>query len=139
MITKTVTYENFNGEEVTKTLYFHLKATALARMELRSETNGHTFPELLQKLIDETQYEKLYDVVEELLLMAYGEKSEDGESFVQSEEMKNEFKNSAAFEAVMTDILMDDVENTLEFIRSLAPKSLLERTNAIAESGLTEA
>lgn len=139
MLTKTITYENFNGESVTKTLHFHLKATSLARMELRHETDGHTFPELLQKLIDETQYEKLYEVVEELLLMSYGEKSEDGESFVQTEEMKNRFKDSAAFEAVMIEILMDGSENAIDFIRALVPKSILEKANTIAESGLTEA
>lgn len=139
MLTKTITYENFNGESVTKTLFLHIKATTLARMELGHESNGHTFPELLQKLIDETEYEQLYDVVEELVIMAYGEKSEDGESFVQTDEMREKFKNSAVFEAVMTEILMDGSENAIDFIRALVPKSLLDKANTIAESGMVEA
>lgn len=130
MYKTSVKYENFNGVEKERTLYFNLTKQELA--EMKYSTNGD-FEEVIVEVIKTKDYKKLLSVFEELVRKAYGEKSEDGEYFDKSEQVFNRFKYSNAYDAFM-DKLMTGDEEMQNFIYGVLPKKLAEEARANNEA-----
>ena len=55
----------------------------------------------------------MYDLLNDFVLTAYGVKSEDGKRFIKSEQIREEFKQSLAYEALIEDF-HDDSRKVLE-------------------------
>ncbi len=119
MITQKVEYTNYNGEKKTETLYFNLSKVELAELEV-SEKGG--LSKKIEKIIAEKDNNEIYKTFKEIVLLAYGTKSLDGEGFIKSEELKNKFVQSAVFEEFMWSLLNDE-EKASNFINSLMPKT----------------
>ena len=121
MLKKTIKYTDFNGVEQTDDLYFHIsKTSALTATdeiyndvinlgkELQAEAkiletmDGE--PNFDDPLSEESQFfaktvRNLAKLIDRLIDMAYGRRSEDGKRFIRSKEVLNEFKSSAVYEA----------------------------------------
>lgn len=131
MYKKTVKYEDFNGEEIQEDLYFNLTKTELAMWG--ASRNGN-FSEYLTKIVNTKNITALFEMLREIVLTAYGERSEDGKHFYKSPEIANEFANSIAFDTVMMELIGDagaasafvtgiipaDIRNSTEFTEKLA-------------------
>lgn len=129
MYRTSVKYENFNGVEKERTLYFNLTNQELA--EMKYSTNGD-FEEIIEEVIKNKDYVKMLNVFEELVKKAYGEKSEDGEYFDKSEEVFNRFKYSNAYDAFMNKLMTKDDE-LQNFVFNVIPKSLSDEAKKNAE------
>ncbi len=119
MVTKKIEYTNYNGEKETETLYFNLSKVELAEMEV-SEKDG--LAKKIEKIIAEKDNKEIYRIFKEIVLCAYGVKSSDGKRFIKSEELRNEFVQSAVFEEFMWTLLNDE-NKASEFINALMPKT----------------
>ena len=71
----TKKYEDFNGVEKEEDFYFNLTKADVLKMEL-SEDGG--MDKRLERLIKTKDMKEAIKVFEGLLLMAYGEKTDDG-------------------------------------------------------------
>ena len=94
MISKEVTYVDFNGMERKETFWFNLTHEEMVAMEYAKDGS------LTDKLKSLTKSVDSYAVVEflkKLVLDSYGVKSPDGRQFIKSEEVKNNFKWSKAY------------------------------------------
>lgn len=124
MIKKTITFDDlFTEESVTREYYFHLSEDELALVTAKSDLE-----EMLMKTISEKDYVKMYVILKELILMAYGEKNERG-AFVKKINgipLREEFETSPAFDVLMTS-LNDDIEAAKEFIVGLMPSKLKKK------------
>lgn len=115
MIIKTVKYTDLDGNEVEETLRFHLSKDEI--MEINSEYKGGIEGFLADKMsgkdnndqLDEESTKALYNLFKELVLRSYGEKSADAKHFIKSDEIRENFITSLAYEALM-DSLMDGQE-----------------------------
>jgi hypothetical protein len=120
MIKKEITFENFNGEEVTKTAYFNLSKTQA--MKLVAEHGG--MDKYLQSIIDKKDTEGFIDWVENLIYKSYGKRDESNpEIFDTSKEAKDEFKASPAFDELAYTLLTNEKEFT-EFFFGILPKQM---------------
>lgn len=119
MLKQTVTFENFDGEEVTKDLYFNISVDELLEMEASEEG----FSDKVKTVIKSEDRRQILAIFKDIVFKAYGVKSEDGNRFVKSEELNKEFAESAAYEAFFVD-LMTSEKTSAEFIGKLLPKSL---------------
>lgn len=109
MITRTVKYTDLDGNEVEETLRFHLSKDELRKLDEKYEDGVEgTIVNVLKKK-ERTRQDNyvVYDVMKELILSAYGVKSEDARHFIKSEEIRKDFETSLAFEAFL-DQLIDD-------------------------------
>ena len=91
MIKQDITYTNFEGEQETETLYFHLNKVELMEMQV-SEKRG-----LAQYITDIQKAEnnkEIFRLFKEIVLRAYGERSEDGKKFIKNERLREEFEGS---------------------------------------------
>lgn len=132
MLKKTVTYEDYDGNTREETLYFFISKTELAEMELKTPGG---FVQKLEKISKSNNGGEIIDVFKEIILTAYGEKSEDGRAFIKKRngvKLAEEFEQTPAFDALFTELLMDP-DKAAAFINGIMPKDLI---NEAKKAGL---
>ncbi len=122
MLTKTITYTDYNGNKKTKNFYFNLTKTELAKMEL---TNKAGMEETIKQMINEDDREKIINLFESLVLGAVGEKSADGERFEKSEEITNAFKQHPAYDILFMELISSS-KAMADFINAVVPAEVSE-------------
>lgn len=126
MLTKKITYTNYNDVEVTETFYFNLTKTEI--MELQIGTEGG-IEDKLRKIAEAKNAGQLLKVFKELIIRSYGIKSDDGRYFKKGEnfEYAKEFMESPAYDELILDILGDTTgEKFKSFFLGIMPKEALE-------------
>lgn len=132
MLKHELTYKDFNGTEVTETLYFHLSMPELIEMEI--ETPGG-MGEVLKQMIEAKDYKALITLFKKVLLLSYGKKSADGRHFEKSDEDRAKFSQSAAYNAMYVSLATDEAFGAT-FITGLMPIEMNEEVaKAIAAQG----
>ena len=119
MLTKAITYTNYNGEKRTKNFYFNLTRTELAKMEILQKAG---LEETIKKMINEDDRAKILEFFDSIVLGSVGEKSEDGEEFVKNEAVRERFKNHPAYDALFMELLNSDA--MASFIAAVIPQDL---------------
>lgn len=119
MYRKNVTYTDFNGNEVTDSLYFNLTEVELMEMQLR---NGD-MQEMLERLSKSKDMYQIVSTIKDIICSSYGEKSLDGKRFIKSREIVDAFKASEAYSVLFTE-LMQDENAAAEFVNGIMPASI---------------
>lgn len=122
MLKRTVKYEDYNGETTSDVVYFNLTKSELVELELSYDRG---FGEALQAIIDAKDHKTLIFEFKKILLLSYGIKSEDGKRFIKSDELRLEFSQTAAYNALFMELAMDD-NAAADFIKGIMPKDLVE-------------
>lgn len=120
MLKRTVNYEDFNGDQKTKDCYFNFTEAELAELEL-SVDGGLSV--LLEKIIHEQDRRELIGYFKKLVLMAYGEKSADGDYFLKTDEIRAKFESSAVYASLFMEFATD-ANAAAEFVNGILPKSV---------------
>ena len=120
MITETITYVDFNGEEQTETAYFNLTESELMRFNASIRGGLKKKIEKFENTKDQDPYEIL-SLFEDIVLRAYGRKSEDGKRFEKAGGMlAEEFAETAAYAALIMKFIKNP-DLATKFINGLAP------------------
>jgi hypothetical protein len=101
MLKKRVKYEGFDGEIIEEDLYFNL--TRMDLIELNDRYESKDMAAYMDKIVKEKNIKDLYKVLKDIVLMAYGTKSEDGKRFIKNQAVKDEFYESLAFSQLIED------------------------------------
>ena len=117
MIKKTITYTDYNGEERKEDFYFNLSKAELMEMEL--SVNGG-FAEMIQKIVDAKDTPSIMKIFKDLILKAYGEKSDDGKRFVKSKEISEGFAQTEAYSQLFME-LATDTDAASKFVNGIVP------------------
>lgn len=120
MLKKTITWEDYNGVERKEDFYFNLSKAEIMKMQF-SYANG--LSEALQKMIDTKNTVELAKMFEELILKAYGEKSDDGRRFIKSKELSTAFSQTEAFSILYMELAMDD-KAAAAFVNGIIPSDV---------------
>lgn len=126
MLTKSITYNDYNGVEYTENFYFNLSKSELTEMEL-STTGGLTA--LVEGIVAAKDAPAMYKLFKEILLKSYGVKSPDGKRFIKSKEISEAFAQTDAYDKLFMEIITDD-KFAADFINGLVPKDLSEAAQA---------
>lgn len=132
MLKRTIKYEDYNGEQREENFFFSLNKAELLRMNMSKRGGMATY---LQNLADEKDPEKLTKIFEEIILTAYGVKSDDGTRFVKSPEVVADFKNSAAYSELFYE-LATDTDKFIDFVIGIVPADMADE---IRKNGGVEA
>ena len=136
MIKLPITYENFDGEEVTEEHYFHMNMQELSKLQL-DPPPGERLSDKLQKIVEGAVATDIMDTINHLVSLSYGTR-EGGSTFTKDDAITRQFMNSLAFDAMFAK-MMTDGEYTVQFVKGFVPSALLnspEAKKAIEESGL---
>jgi hypothetical protein len=120
MLRREITYEDFNGDQVTDVFYFNISKSELVELEVQFDQG---FGAMLQKIIDERDNNELVKRFKEIILMAYGKKSEDGRRFIKSDEIREEFTQTAAYDTLFMELATDDKAASV-FLKGILPKDM---------------
>ena len=126
MLKKTVTFENLDGEMVTRDYYFNLNKAEL--MKIQTSTKGG-FDKKLAKINNEQDVNGLLEFIREIILMSYGEKDDDGIKFIKKRNgvsLAEEFEQTEAFSQIYMELISGDkaAENFNAFIQGIIPSDI---------------
>ena len=102
MLKKRVKYEGFDGEIIEEDLYFNL--TRMDAIELSALYESKDLAAYMDEIVKKEDIASLYRVLKDIVLLAYGVKSEDGKRFIKNDVVKKEFEESLAFAQLIEDL-----------------------------------
>lgn len=117
MIKKTMTYTNYNGEEVTEDFYFNLSKAECLEMEMMAQGS---LADQLESIVKSKDKKKIVETFKEIVLKAYGEKSLDGRRFIKTPELSAEFSQTEAYSELFME-LATKAEAAIEFVNGIIP------------------
>jgi phage-related baseplate assembly protein len=123
----------FTDEEVEETFYFHLSAAEIAELEL-SVDGG--LSEMLKKIVEAEDNKNILTEFKNIILTAYGVRSENGKFFKKNQEVREEFASSEAYSVLFMELLSDE-DAAAEFVNGIVPKDLAQQAAKMAQSQLT--
>ena len=135
MLKKTVTYEDYNGNEKTKDCYFNLSVPEIIELEVSTEEGIVDF---LENVIRSKDPKELIGQFKRFVLLSYGEKSADGESFMKSDGIRAKFEHSPAYEEVFMELATSD-DAAAEFVNNVISRKKLERAASMIEQAAKRA
>jgi hypothetical protein len=128
MIIKSLTFKNFLGETETSDFYFNMSEGELTLMQVRAiDQKNESFTDKLDKIAKGLQGSELADVIEDLVLKSYGQKSTDGKLFVKNPQILESFTASGAYSVLITELF--SIEGSLtEFVNGVVPEDLVAKS-----------
>lgn len=127
MIKKTVTYTDYNGVERTENFYFNLNKAEVMEMEM--STDGG-MAESIQKIVDAKDAPAIIRVFKDLVLKAYGVKSDDGRQFKKTKpdgtRYADDFKETEAYSQIFME-LATNADEAAKFVNGIVPADLAQK------------
>jgi hypothetical protein len=136
MLKKTITYTDYNDIERTEDFYFNLNKAEVAEWNFK---NNGSLDIQLQRLLNKGDMEGILKVYKDIILAAYGEKSDDGKRFIKSEQLSKEFSETEAFANLYVDLLSDNGSKIVAFIKGILPKDYQKTLSEMSEDDLKKA
>lgn len=128
MLTKTITYTDFNDVERSETFYFNLSEAELTAWEL--SVSG-TLTEHINRIKETIDVPQLIELYKELIDRSYGVKDADGRRFRKSPEILQDFKDTNAYSELFMELATDPKAGG-EFISGIVSNKL----KALMEQGV---
>lgn len=129
MLKKTITYTDFNDEEVSEDFFFHLSKAELVELEMSHEGG---LSQSLQNIIDAEDNKRLIEEFKNIILGSYGQKSLDGRRFVKNQTLREEFESTEAYSTLFME-LVTDTGAAVEFINGVIPAGMAEEAAKLTE------
>lgn len=131
MIKKDVAYVDFDGNQETETLWFHISKSNLTDNMLRLQPKFLDMQQRLSGPKKELKVEEvvmILDLIKEMVRLSYGVRFEkDGKTrFRQTDEVYQDFRDSGAYDALLTGF-MENPETGMEFMQAVMPADLIEQ------------
>ena len=123
MIGKTITYEDYNGNQRKETFFFHLSKAELMEMELVQDGG---MEQMIQRIIDTQDRKKIVEIFKDIILRSYGEKSLDGKRFEKVRDGKrlaDDFAQTEAYSILFMELATDS-DAASAFINGVLPQGL---------------
>lgn len=132
----TVSYEDFNGNPRTETLYFHMGESELIKMEADYDQYGGIAGRLRQVVADRDG-KVIVEFVEDLISKSYGIKSGDGLRHEKSEDLRAAFMQGNAYQKIFLELAFNATK-AADFVNKVLPVNLSKDVDKIlSDQGLT--
>lgn len=122
MLVKRIPYTDYNGNTREEDFYFNLNKGEIFNLQFGTEGG---LDKAIQKIIQTEDTPKIVKLFQDIILNAYGVKSDDGIRFIKSEKLREEFKQTEAYSELLMELVSDE-KKAADFINALMPKDLAE-------------
>lgn len=116
------TYKDYNGKQRTEVAYFHFSKQELIHLQA-SENGG--MADRLQRIVDEEDNMKIVNEIREIVLLAYGKKSDDGSRFYKNDQIRADLEASPIFDEIYMKMFQDP-DFSGKFIAGVLPEGLTQ-------------
>lgn len=120
MLKKSIAYVDYNGNGRVEDFYFNLTKAEVTEMELSVE-GGLT--KKLEDIVNSQNNKEIIALFKEIILKAYGEKSQDGKRFIKSEELSEAFSQTEAFSELFMQLALDE-KAAADFVNGILPANI---------------
>lgn len=121
MLKETITYNDYNGVSITEDFYFNLNQAEIVEMQMSTEGG---FAERINRIIAAHNEPELIKIFKDLVLQAYGEKSDDNKTFVKVNDagvpVSRRFSQTEAYSQLFMK-LATNTEAAIKFINGIIP------------------
>lgn len=143
MLTKKITYTDYDGNERTETFYFNLSRSEITELQL---TYPGGYAQYIERSVDSKDRPKLMEMFKDVIMRSYGEKSEDGRRLIKSSELSTSFMQTEAYDELFMELITDP-NAAVGFIKGVLPdlgdnvnkdqivKEAMEKTGMKLEEG----
>jgi len=137
MLKKTVTYVDFDNNQVTEDLYFNLNVVEQTKFESKYiGGNIETLEQYLRSLLDKKDAKESIAFICDLIESSYGIK-QDNKVFNKSRVIREQFENSLAYAELFEEILKDPT--SLEaFAKGILTKNQGNETKQVASASVVQ-
>jgi hypothetical protein len=132
LLKKTITYNDFNGDEVSEDHFFHLSKAELIELEM-SHQGG--LSEALQRIVAAEDGKAIIAEFKNIILMSYGQRSPDGKRFVKTQQLREEFESSEAYSTLFVE-LVTNVDSAIEFVNGVVPQGMADEAAKVVNADL---
>lgn len=127
MITKTISYDDLDGNPVVEDFSFHLNKAEMVKIRVRYSED---LEEYFKKIVAENDADKMFEVIEDVIRRSVGKRGEDGKTFLRPKEVVDGFMGSDAYSELLLELLSDKGMSPTEFFRGIIPTSVLKEVDA---------
>jgi hypothetical protein len=132
VLKKTITYKDFNGQEVSEDFFFHLSKAELVELELSHEDG---LSAALQRIVDAEDGKGIVQEFKNIILSAYGVRSADGKRFTKNSQIREEFESTEAYSELFIELVLN-TDAAIEFINGIIPAGMAEEAAKLAAPDL---
>ena len=130
VLKKTIRYTDFDGTSREEDLYFNLSEAELLEMAIHHDRGVEGVAAYFKELGESKDPKLIIPAVKNMLLLAYGERSEDGRHFRKSPEITDDFVSSAAYQEMFMQ-MMSDRDTIMGFFKGALPAKYLQALNEL--------
>ena len=134
MLKKTISYEDYNGNSVTESFYFHLSKPELIELEVQYDKG---LAAEINKIVETDNSKELIAIFKRIIALSYGVKSEDGKRFSKSDDIRDSFMETAAYSELFME-LATNADAAAEFITGLLPADMAAEAEAVVSAQVLE-
>lgn len=127
MILKTVDIEDLDGNPLKRDYAFHMSASEALEFAHRYDPNGDI--EAYFKNTSNSQ-QSIFEMMRDLLSSTVGKKHEDNIRFLKPADLKADFVESGAYDAILFEFAAS-AEKMIEFFNGVLPKNLLAKAKKL--------
>ena len=124
MLKKTIKYTDYNGVERNEDFYFNLTKAEI--MEMQMGTTGG-FADYIAALVKTQNMPEIVRIFKDIVLKAYGEKSQDGKRFIKTDDnghsLAKAFSETEAFSILYMELATNSKE-AAKFINGIVPQDM---------------
>lgn len=119
MFKKTITFEDFNGEQQSRDFYFHMSKAELLEMA----AGANDFDTRVKNIIETKDGAQILHEFRAIIKMSVGVRSEDGQRFIKDADAQSSLLDSPAFDVLLME-LATETDAAVEFIKQLIPEKM---------------
>lgn len=125
MIKRNITFETFDDEPktITESYSFHISKREFVKLDAKYDLTN-----ILKGYGDEGNAEKVFNLMEDLILSSIGVKSEDGKHFEKTPSYRQKFASSAAYNALFEEVTLTETGG-VDFLMQVMPRDIVESVN----------
>ena len=131
MLKREIKYEDFNGDQSVDICYFNISKPELIELEVEYDQG---FGRMLQNIVETKDNKELVHRFKQIILLAYGQKSDDGKRFIKSDALREEFSQTAAFQTLFMELATNE-DAAASFLTGVLPKDMqqeVEKANIVS-------
>lgn len=135
MFKDTITYTDFNGNTQSKDLYFHMSSPELLSMEFQED--GTELSKQMESILASENKGAMIEIMQDFIKKSYGIKSEDGQRFIKSPEVLDEFLQSEAYNAFFMKLFSEE-NYMVKFITGIIPNNVQALASSDSKADLIQ-
>lgn len=129
MLKKTITFNDFEGNTITRDFYFNLSKPEM--IKLQGSVQGG-LDKWLQKASATNDINGIADFIRTLIVNSYGEKGDDGISFIKVKngvKLGEQFEQTTAYESLFMELVNgeNNAEAFTRFLTGIIPSDLMKQ------------